>query len=287
MMKNVLFFISLVLIFTNCEESNLLDNKGALSLQTQNLPRLASGFNYKIWLILSNVDVAIGTFNMNIDGTQGQTYFTGIDQTDLNEANAMYITIEKTSSTGRSNVIVLSGDFSGNSITLSSQNSASIIKNISGKCMRKTPTKSADNDLSGLWFYNNNNPLLAIEYNSAFYYRAWLQTTISGNVKYLDFGSFEVNNLSDNSSSYCGIDDVVPSFPGEDFIENPDGLAVDFPLNLNNSTLLVELCHKEYSETNTTPFGFTILKKSITESITANEVFDLDVPIFTATATRN
>lgn len=287
-MKKILFLILFVLIFSSCEESNLLDNSGTLTIQTQHLTRLDSGFNYKIWLILDNVDVAVGTFNVNADGTQGQTYFTGIDKADLNEASAIYITIEKTSSVGRSDIVILSGNFSGNSVALSSQNTESVIKNISGKCMRKTPTQNATTNLSGLWFFDNSNAaLLNITYNSNFYYRAWLQTTISENVKYLNLGSFEVNNLSDNSSTYCGTDNAIPDFPGEDFIQNPDGLAADFPLNLNNSTLLVELCHNDYSKTSTTPFGFTLLKKTITESITANQIFELDVPIFTATAIRN
>lgn len=273
---------------SSCQESDLLNNTGTISIQTQNLPRLASGFTYKIWLILEDVDVAVGTFNINTDGTQGQTYFTGIDLSDLYDANQLYITIEKSSSTGRSSIVILAGNFSGNSVTLSSQNTASIIKDFSGKYMRKTPTKNSDNDLSGIWFFDNANvPLLNLQYSSSLYYRAWLQTTIDGSVQYLNLGSFTLNNLSDNSSKYCGNDAAAPDFPGEDFIQNPDGLAVDFPLNLNSSTILVELCHKDYEKTNTSPFGFTILKKTITESNTANAVFDLDKSIFTAIATRN
>jgi len=292
MIKHI-FYSLFILFLVSCEKSDLLDTTGKLVLKSTNLPKIESGYEYRVWLHTSGFNVLAGSFNIQTDGTQSPTLFQGIDVADLNAADSIYITIDKTSNSGiNKKFIIMAGKFSGDNISLTSTDSQSILNDFSGKFQFKTPTTITNTDeKSGIWFYNTSNIStlnLSTKLSPPFKYQAWLQITANSIIYNLNMGSFTTSAVADDFNSYSSTENTTPSFPGEDFITNINGLGIVFPLDISNysSKLMLQLVPSDYTS-EITPFGFTVLKAEIASSgLVNNTDYNFTKEVYSATGNR-
>ncbi len=198
------------------------------------LETLSSG-TYEGWLIYGEEKVSTGIFQ-DISNPVMMT------DRDPEAADKFVITIEPDNDTdpAPSGVIVLAGDISGRSATLSFPVDLSTA---SGGFILKTPTDdatNADNDSAGVWFLNlgANGPEQALtlpDLPAGWVYEGW---GVTQGVP-LSTGRFTSGTGADQASPYS---DGGPPFPGEDFVMDlPAGISGAVDLADGNSTVVISV----------------------------------------------
>ncbi|MEM6299845.1 MAG: hypothetical protein AAF740_14240 [Bacteroidota bacterium] len=247
MTKKNLFYGLLALAFaftlTSCGND---DDEGSstesLSLNIQGLEDLGGDYVYEGWIMVDGSPVTTGTFQVNASGQLSQTEFD-IDAADLAAATAFVLTIEPAVDPDPAPAAtkILSGDFSGNTASVSINMMVGDFTNASGNYFLATPTDGNVNPLSGLWFIDasSGTPEAGLKdlpsLPAGWAYEGWV--VINGTP--LSTGVFTSAEGADQSSIYSGPMDGPP-FPGEDFLMNaPAGLS--FPTDLSGATVVVSV----------------------------------------------
>lgn len=201
-----------------------------LNLTVSGLEALSEGV-YEGWLIYGDEKVSTGTFT-EVSG------ITQVSDRDPASADKFVVTIEPVPDTdpGPSGVIVLEGDISGSSASLSFPVD---LNPASGGFILRTPTDdpgTPDNDEAGVWFLQMgaNGPMTALNLPtlpSGWVYEGWGVTQGTP----LTTGRFTAPDAADAASPYS---DGGPPFPGEDFLMNLPA-PVTGPVNLADGNSLV------------------------------------------------
>ena len=148
------FFLLVILsmsLFVSCsDDENSTDN---FSLNISGFEDLGSEAMYEGWLIVNGAPVSTGLFTVNSAGQLSQNSFE-VNSEDLANATTFVLTIER--SPDPSDVHILAGDFTNNSVNLVVSHPAALgndFSSVSGSYILVTPTDGADNnENSGLWF---------------------------------------------------------------------------------------------------------------------------------------
>lgn len=269
-MKTKLFLTLAVigsLIFSSCEVD---PTSGELTLNINGLQDLGDNYTYEGWLIVDGAPVSAGLFDVDENGALTQTTFE-IDIENLENATAYVLTIEPSpdNDPAPSDVHILAGDFSGNSVNLTVDHSSAIGTDFTaatGDYILATPTDGAMNtdENSGLWWLNpGTGPGAGLSLPTlpaGWIYEGWV--VIDGQP--ISTGRFSSAEGSDDLSVYSGTT-AGPPFPGEDFLQNaPAGLT--FPVDLSGKTAVISV--EPVPDNSEAPF----LLKPIVGSIPANAV---------------
>lgn len=195
---------------------------------------LDMAYVYEGWIMVNGNPVSTGRFNTTAATT---TMDFTVLESDLNAATAFILSIELAQGDDPepSDTKILSGNFVAGAASLSIGdvlgNFADTANPFSGSFLNKTPSDNTggvdnNNDQNGVWFIQNpttpgliNLPTLAAGWK----YEGWVD--FDGTP--LTTGKFTMASGVDSSSPYSG-NEMVPPFPGEDFVQNlPNGIDGD------------------------------------------------------------
>lgn len=228
------FFILLFVTSCNDDENVYINQANKLEINLRNLPQLPQGSIYEGWLVLPSGKVSTGRFTVDSDGVPSITSF---ESEQVAVATSYLVSIEPANETGQaletpSNVILLAGDFSGNSTLISMADSRALGTDFSGAkgiYEINTPTTLTNEDrFSGVWFTNLTLPTL----EDGWIYEGWAE--INGTL--FSTGRFLNPTKADDSAQYSGTE-PAPDKPGEDFVQG----NTSFPINLQGATLFISV----------------------------------------------
>lgn len=275
-----------MITFTGCKDDDDDDptppppppGQDDLSLNVNNLPDLGDDYVYEGWIIVEDFPISTGTFTINNDGNPVPSAFN-LDEDQVFEASEFRITIEPSpdNDPDPSGVVILAGDFNGNSAGLNINHSAALGTNFSGaegSYILQTPTDGGGtNELSGVWWLIDplgiNLPSLTLpDLPSEWRYEGWAII----DDRYVSTGKFDSATGSDDQNPYSGADNA-PAFPGEDFLYNAPS-DISFPTNLSGETLIISV--EPNIDFGPGPFSIQPLVASIPDNPTSGDSYDMD-----------
>ncbi|MFV0529987.1 MAG: anti-sigma factor [Flavobacteriales bacterium] len=286
MIKKAFFIIFVISALFSCDKNTILESTGTAQFSVNGLPTLPSNYTYETWLLVSGSYVSTGTFNVDTIGASTVTEFKNINNYDLSNATGVAITVEFTgtgSKSSPSDMIILAGDFSGNTTNLVTTDTRTIYaSDLKADYIVDAPTALASEKSitgqNGIWFttdlnqttntpgltlpYNQNNPNKAV---SNLLYQGWLyaEDATTGNPVPLNMGTFAEANSVDNSNSYAGTySGFTPILPGNDFI-NITGENVTTPIEVVGKRVIITAKPNEETTADSTPFAFILFDKII------------------------
>ena len=195
-----------------------------VSLTLDGLEPLGDGFVYEGWLIVDDVPVSAGRFNI-VDGTDTYTAMVSADDAAMAAAYVLTIEPDPDDDAGPSAVHVLGGDLSGGGADLTIDHAAALGTDLSaavGSYILNTPsTGSDDSDFDqGIWWLEvtPNGPVASLTLPTlpaGWVYEGWVAGA-SGPVSTGRFSAAEGEDM-DGKGPTAG-PDGFPPFPGQDFI---------------------------------------------------------------------
>ena len=249
-MKKVfgLLIIGLVILMASCSNNNE-DSTATLMLNINGLEDLGSNYVYEGWIIVNNSPVSTGTFT----STAANQSFS-VDATQLKNATKFVLTIEPAGETGTaadtpSDTKFLSGDFSGDSASLSVGIVGDFNNSDTGSFFLRSPTDETDsnngNDENGIWFGTPGTPpspsLSLPVLGTGWKYEGWVVVDGVGPVSTGTFTAFDTaDDNAGTAASFGGTENSGPPIPGEDFLNNaPAGFT--FPLDIRGRTVVISV----------------------------------------------
>lgn len=213
-----------------------------ISIEIEGLKNVGPDYVYEGWIVVDAVPQSAGRFSVNDAGEFSETTFA-VDTDDLNAASAYILTIEPSpdNDDGPSGVILLAGNFTGETSILSIDHESAFgydFTSASGSFILATPTNADNSDEnSGVWWLEpgliTSSSLNLPDLPSGWKYEGW--ANLGSNA--VSTGKFTSPSGSDESNTYSGTLDA-PDFPGEDFLNNaPVGLS--FPTNLADQSVMI------------------------------------------------
>lgn len=209
-----------------------------LTVTLNGIEPLIETYVYEGWIMVNGNPVSTGTFNTTSATTTME--FTVLES-DLNVATAFVLSLELAANdpAGPSNTKILMGEFVAGAADLRINNVvgnfADTANPFSGSFLNKTPSDNTggvdnNNDENGMWFIQNpttpsliNLPVLSPGWR----YEGWVIFDGPEGPMPLTTGQFTMASGVDSSSPFSG-NEMVPPFPGEDFVQNlPDGIDGD------------------------------------------------------------
>lgn len=251
-----LVYVSIAIVFfASCDDNNeTIPTTGDLTIDFTGLEALGDDYVYEGWLIVNGSPVSTGTFS---SVTFPQSFTVGID--DLNAATQFVLSIEPAvdSDPAPAATKLLSGDFFGNTATVTSTGIVGDFSNSWGKYILATPTDMDDsNEESGVWFLDNSSgsPALGLSLptlTDGWKYEGWvvLNGTPVSTGTFLDPVSADDNAAT---SPYKGTTGNGPGFPGEDYLIG-SAAGVDFPTDLKGATIVISV--EPYPDNSPAPFA--------------------------------
>src|SRR5690606_6867222 len=249
-----------------------------LSLNVNNLPDLGDNYVYEGWIIVEDFPISTGTFTINDDGNPVPSAFN-LDEDQVFEADEFRITIEPSPDNDEnpSGVVILAGDFDGNSAGLNIDHGAALgadFSDVSGSYVLQTPTDGdGNNEYSGVWWlidaFGINLPSLTSlpDLPSEWRYEGW--AIIED--RYVSTGKFDSATGSDDENPYSGVDNA-PAFPGEDFLYNAPS-DISFPADLSGETLIISV--EPNLDLGPGPFSIQPLVASVPNTPTPGDSYDM------------
>lgn len=246
--------VALGVLAVSCSDND--DNESTtsgLTLNLEGLEALGDDFVYEGWIIVDEQPVSTGTFT-SVDFPQ--TFQVNTSQ--LEEATDFVLSIEPADDSDPEPAAtkILSGTFSGDSATVNSNAMVGDFGTSTGTYILATPTDTDDtNEESGVWFLDNSSgsamagldlPTLS----DGWKYEGWVVM----NEMAISTGTFtDPASADDNAATsvYKGDDNDGPSFPGEDYLQNPPS-GLTFPTDLKGTTIVISV--EPYPDNNASPF---------------------------------
>ena len=140
-----------------------------------------------------------------------------------------------------------------------------------------TPTNTAANTNSGIWFLNYlsagvyGTGLRLPELPAGWVYKGWVK--VHG--KYLPTGEFKLAAGNDAQNLYIGAN-PMPGFPGEDFLQN-DTLGVAYPIDLASQEVIITVEPNGSNRYNKSkPFPLVLLKGTIPSPVSNTTSYPLE-----------
>ena len=291
-MKKFLLPLLCIALFS-CGENDIMNSTATVTATSiTGLPVLGTNYKYEAWLLTAGTYVSIGTFNMGTDGKPTVSSFTNINNNDLENATGMVVTVEYTGSNAKatpSDVRVLVGEFSGNTVTLSPTYSntpktifaeADLKAQYSLFLLTATATEAL-NRKAGIWFTPDNTQSsagLTLASSTKLRYQGWMN---DGTNDY-SMGSFTSATGADDANKYKGTTITSPTikYPGEDFISIEGGT----PIDLVGKTVFITVKPNEETASDTTPVSIPLFSGTITA--TGTQQLSVVTPSYAATFTR-
>jgi hypothetical protein len=294
-MKKIIALLSISLLFSSCEETDILVKTGQMEITDLNLPLLPDGFNYEAWLLVDASYVSVGKFN-NDSIQNNRARFSNIEVNDLADAQSFAITVENSGSPAPSNYVLLVGNFNGNTANLTvdaelSNGVLPLAKRITGSFTVQTatiPHEDLENyGVNGIWFFkgsgNARETTIHFEYEDL-QYQAWVRKPYENTYYDLNMGVITSDTLSDNWKGFTlpSYQNNTPKFAGEDFLQQPStGTTYPlnyFPLDVRGSEVLITPILPNYNNP-TNPFPITLLKGFVPEGIgnDTNQTYPLEI----------
>jgi len=289
-MRNLIRIFALaVLVTTGCDSGDVVEQDVAqvqVRLELENLPPLQDGFAYQAWVQVGFVSHASDRFNVTENGSfvndAGQFIQNAlVFEVDISEATEVFVTIEdkRDSDDQPSGTVVLAGDVSGSTATLSTNHERALgvsFEGQSGTFMLLNWASGASTDeTSGLWFIDGTRaaPTAGLSLPTlpeGWVYEGWMDQ--GGTL--VSTGAFRENDSHDLARQYSNTD--TPSFPGEDFLENaPEG--VSFPLDPSGGTVRVTV--EPFPDDTVAPYGIFILSGSVPASPSSATPYPLQTEV--------
>ena len=279
-MRNLIpVFVLMVLFSTGCDSGDVVEQEVAkvqVRLELENLAPLLDGYTYQAWAKIGFITLPSERFNVVENGSfvnsSGQFIQNAFIFTeDISDASQVFITIEdkRDSDETPSGTVVLAGDVSGSSATLSMTHPLALNTSFggqSGSFMLMSWVSGAPvDDTSGLWFIEGtrNAPTAGLSLPTlpdGWTYEGW----VDKGGALVSTGTFRDNSGHDLERLYSTSD--TPPFPGEDFVENPPA-GVTFPLDPSGGT--VQITVEPFPDDTVLPYGITVLSGAVPASPTA------------------
>lgn len=240
--KNIaVFFIAMGLLGVSCSKGDDGPAMANLTVDLVGIEPLTGDASYEGWIIVDGSPISTGKFTELERGHK----FLAI-ATNLSKATGFMITIEPKGDTDPkpSNTKLVSGDFNGTSATLNSHSAIADFSKASGEFVLASPTDNDNsNDQNGVWFMNPNGgtPLAGLKLpnlTQGWKYEGWVII----NDKPVSTGTFSSVTGRDDSSPYSNDNNLPPSFPGEDFLNNaPSGLIFPKDGDVKGKTVVISV----------------------------------------------
>ena len=281
----VLFLSAFVLFVAACDSGSndaLVAPKIQLQFDVTGLTPLQDGYHYQGWAKVGFEFIHGESFNVTESGSFTDTAGQIIQKSfilpvDLTEASIVFITIEdkRDADDDPSDTVVLAGDVTGFSATLTTSHSTAIGSTFSGETGQFSLMTLSDNDTSnetsGVWFTtgspDNLSPgLTLISLPDGWAYQGWVDTGSA----LLTTGAFTSNTGHDLERPHSLPD--VPPFPGEDFLINAP-LGESFPADLSNAQVYITI--EPFPDDTSDPFGIRILEGQIPGSPQSGTIYTL------------
>ena len=202
-----------------------------LAVEFDGLEALGDDYVYEGWLVVDDMPVSTGRFQVNEDGMPSVSEFM-VPAADADAATQFVLTIEPATDDdpAPADTHVLAGDFDGDSAELTIGHPAALgtdLAEAAGAFIMETPTTAdiADDYAQGIWWLDLDagpGPALDLpELPAGWMYEGWVVTG-EGPVS---TGRFTMPDMadSDGPGMTSGPDDAPP-FPGQDFIDPPVSL---------------------------------------------------------------
>ncbi|MBA6154912.1 anti-sigma factor [Tenacibaculum sp. S7007] len=253
-------FLSLLAIaaisFTSCSDDDDIATTKTVSQSFQNLPDVGSNYVYEGWLIVGAEKISTGRFT----NTEGASHTSAaLDITKVNAATEYVLTIEPTNETGAdlsspSGWIFSKGTFTNTTANPSTDGAiyeaGSNLETATSQFFLKAPSAGMDGtDANGIWWINalppttggfTNLPTLG----SGWIYEGWVVVNDnSGSPVPISTGKFSDPNMADDNNNEFKGAGMVPPFPGEDFIMDPNNKYpnVTFPIDLTSANVVISI----------------------------------------------
>lgn len=276
-MKNVVAILGLFCLLIGCEETDILNETGKMEVTDFNLPNLPTNYYYEGWLLVDGSFVSVGNIT-NDSIANGRAYFENIEVTDLANAQSFAITVENSGSPAPSNIVLLLGNFDGNTAQLSPDAEASngvlgIAKRITAAYTVQNATVAPENTdnygVNGVWFFkgtgNEAETTLQLDYEGI-NYQAWLKNIQAGTTRHLNMGVIKSDTATDTWKNFTLFRENTPDFAGEDFLVDPEGgenyPEGFFPLDVRGSQIRLTPIPTNYDNTET-PFPIFLWEATI------------------------
>ena len=243
-MKKIFLAVLTIGIFASscCPDDEDSPKTATLAISLDGLEALGNDYVYEGWIIVNGSPVSTGTFS-SVTFPQSFT----VDAVQLASATKFVLSIEPTndSDLGPADTKILAGDFSGKIANVSSNNIVADFSSVSGKYILATPTDDDDtNEASGVWFLDNSTGSQVAGLNlpglsPGWKYEGW--AVIDGTP--VSTGTFTTTDMADDNaetSDFKGNVGNGPSYPGEDYLQNPPNGLV-FPTDLKGKTIVVSV----------------------------------------------
>jgi hypothetical protein len=264
-MKKLVFVLMAAIALVACEkemDDSIMDEKSAkskLDLSFDGLSPLGPNFRYEGWLIVENMPVSTGKFNITPSGQMAPRVFN-VKKGDVEDAAMFVLSIEPQpdNDPGPSSTKILGGVFSNGMADLKINHGAALGTNFSdamGKYILATPTDGANtNEKSGIWFLDlsSGGPMEGLGLPvlpAGWIYEGW--TVINGVP--VTTGTFmETSGMADNFDAYSSQENPGPPFPGEDFLMNAPG-TLSFPTDISGGVAVISV--EPYPDNGPEPFA--------------------------------
>lgn len=263
-MKKLVFVLMATIAFVACEkemddEMDLKSAKSKLDLTFNGLSPLGPDFRYEGWLIVDNMPVSTGKFNITPSGQMSPRVFN-VKKGDIEDATMFVLSIEPQpdNDPGPSATKILGGVFSNGMADLSINHDAALgtdFASAMGKYILATPTNGPDTDeKSGIWFLSleSGSPMAGLNLPvlpAGWVYEGW--TVINGMP--VTSGKFDMlSGEVDMFDGYSSTENPGPTFPGEDYLMNaPSGLS--FPTDISGGFAVISV--EPYPDNGPEPFA--------------------------------
>ncbi|RKZ14489.1 hypothetical protein DRQ17_07570 [bacterium] len=224
--------------------SEMESDKRKVEVWFRGLKRLEMG-HYELWVSMGTGreerNVSMGVFNFNEAGTL--TYNRGhvrsnifTTHENISDAREIFVTIEEEwdPDPGPSNITVMRGRIVDGEANLSFPYNKSLVSGYYVIEVMSMENPSINYYSSGIWFGNNRSEILLNlpEAPTGWIYQGRI---IVNDSIYLDMGRFKRVDSKDDSNRFVYDPELVPDFPGEDYIYNREHVkGVLFPVNLTD-----------------------------------------------------
>jgi len=291
------FVLTAALVFTGCDSGDSNEVEAAkvqVRLELDGLTPLQEGFRYRVWARVGVNNYATDPFNVTETGSYLNDAGQFVQNTftfpvDVAEAREIYVSIEDKGGNDEqpSDTIVLGGEVSGSSASMSTEYDRSIGTSFageSGQFMLFTPSDlDTNNETQGVWFATGSIPNLVAGLDLPVLPDGWIyESWVNVNGTLLSMGKFTSGSGQDLARPHSEPD--TPRFPGEDFLLNPpDG--VTFPLDLSGAQVLITV--EPNPDDVISPLGLQIMSGTIPSTPAPMTPYpisaDLQLPSGTAT----
>ncbi len=258
-------------LFSSCSsDDDAGDRNAELTLNVIGLQELNNTSEYEAWIVVNGSNVSLGRFT----DTNFPKDFR-LQSEVLNNASRFMLSIEpgNDSNSTISNTVILSGDFSGNSASLTINEAIGNFAGAQGEFVLETPTDDDPfmanaNDQAGIhWYVPNENPpragLNLPNLPNGWKYEGWVVLPTSQGTVNVSTGTFSRPEGADDFAPYSG-NQPAPAFPGEDFLNNSVAPAgVNFPPDLRGKKVFISI--EPFPDTDQAPFFIRPLDATATE----------------------